>query len=330
MVWIPDGTLLAGTPRDRVPRVADEEPPGTPVAMHGFYIDVLPYPNESGAIATTNVSRDEAARLCAAKEKRLCTEFEWEMACKGPTNTSYEYGSAYRSAVCGTGLSSDEAARRPVGERPECKSAFGVMDLHGGAWEWTASSWSRGGQNAGLGVLKGGNALAGELVGRCANAMGRAPAARTAAFGFRCCAGPPNEPAMPWPAKTTLGLETVRDAEGLYETWEPVLRPVLGAQSNHFARAWTWRPVSGEELTVLVVCDAPTRAVCAGVVGLTTSSGPTIIASADLGRAVAVPDAVRLGDARNIRLRGLDTMGTFGRDVRYVYGRVEFRDVTRP
>jgi len=52
--------LHAGTPADRVPRVADEEPAGAPVSMSGFYIDMLPYPNEPGAIPTSNVTRDEA------------------------------------------------------------------------------------------------------------------------------------------------------------------------------------------------------------------------------------------------------------------------------
>jgi formylglycine-generating enzyme required for sulfatase activity len=81
MAWIPPGTLRVGTPADRVPRVADEEPAGTFAEMSGFYIDQLPYPNEPGAIPTTNVTRDEAEQLCAGKGKRLCTELEWERAC---------------------------------------------------------------------------------------------------------------------------------------------------------------------------------------------------------------------------------------------------------
>ena len=46
MAWIPAGTFVAGTPVTAVPRVADEELPGTPTPMNGFYIDLLPYPNE--------------------------------------------------------------------------------------------------------------------------------------------------------------------------------------------------------------------------------------------------------------------------------------------
>src|SRR5260370_40271437 len=69
MVWIPAGGLRAGSAVDDVPRVADAELPGVEVPMGGFYIDVLPWPNEAGAIATTNVKRPEAEDLCAPKGK---------------------------------------------------------------------------------------------------------------------------------------------------------------------------------------------------------------------------------------------------------------------
>src|SRR5262249_42464103 len=104
MVWIPPGVLLAGTPPDRLPRVADEEMAGEQVVMHGYYIDVFPQPNEAGAIPTTNISQPEAAELCAGQGKRLCTELELERACKGPENLTYEGGDAYKPAACGTGV----------------------------------------------------------------------------------------------------------------------------------------------------------------------------------------------------------------------------------
>ncbi len=87
---MPNGALVAGTPPDAFPRLADEEIPGEQFILNGF-IDVFPYPNEEGAIPLTNVSQEEARGLCAEKSKRLCTELEWERACKGPrivpTNT---------------------------------------------------------------------------------------------------------------------------------------------------------------------------------------------------------------------------------------------------
>src|SRR5262247_3411935 len=74
MVWIPQGVLIAGTPPDRLPRIADEEMPGEQVVLHGFYIDEYPHPNEIGAIPTTNVTQAEARALCEQQSKRLCSE----------------------------------------------------------------------------------------------------------------------------------------------------------------------------------------------------------------------------------------------------------------
>ena len=64
MVWIPAGALVAGTPPDAFPRLADEEIPGEQFILGGFYVDVYPYPNEEGATPLTSVSRDEARTLC--------------------------------------------------------------------------------------------------------------------------------------------------------------------------------------------------------------------------------------------------------------------------
>ena len=48
MVYVPAGVLLAGTPVDRAPRIADEELPGTPVEMGAFYIESAPVPRRVG------------------------------------------------------------------------------------------------------------------------------------------------------------------------------------------------------------------------------------------------------------------------------------------
>ena len=185
MAFIPPGALVAGTPPDSLPRIADEEMPGEQVILKGFYIDVFPHPNEEGAIPLTNVTQTEANGLCMEQGKRLCTELEWERACKGPDNTGYEYGERYRPEACGTGST---PALRPSGLRVGCRSEFGVRDLHGGVWEWTSSSWGRSSPRQ-LVTVRGGNAPAGELVGRCANAMGRPAETKAGSVGFRCCAG---------------------------------------------------------------------------------------------------------------------------------------------
>jgi len=330
MAFIPPGTLRVGTPVDRAPRIADEEPSNQSIEMGGFYIDLLPFPNEAGAIPTSNVSREEAEALCASKNKRLCTELEWERACKGPENTAYEYGDAYRSATCGTGVSGEEAARRPTGEHVACKSGFGVADMHGAVWEWTDSAWGRGSKDASLGVLRGGNSVAGELVGRCANAIGRTPAKKSPTMGLRCCAGAKNMGKVELTLEGKPGLTSIASPEDLHDTWEPLLRTAIGTESNHFARAWRWAPTTNEELVLILGCNQIGSPTCSLAVGRTQGGRAQVLATADVGHRAPLPDLARIGDARHLRIRGLDPAGTFGRDITYVYGRVEVSAMSRP
>ena len=51
-------------------------PDGPMVQIDQFYIDVYEYPNALGTPPTVNVTYGEAERLCAEREKRLCTEQE--------------------------------------------------------------------------------------------------------------------------------------------------------------------------------------------------------------------------------------------------------------
>lgn len=327
MAWIPAGTLRAGTPPDRTPRVADEELAGIGVEMGGFYIDLYPWPNEPGAIPTSNVTRDQAEALCTSKGKRLCTELEWERACKGPDNTTYEYGDAYRSATCGTGVAPDHAARRPAGENAQCKSAFGVSDMHGIVFEWTASSWGRGAKDPSLGVLRGGNATAGELVGRCANGIARAPGKKSPTMGLRCCAGPKNDAEVRLKLERTPGLS---GAPGdVARAWQDELVTVVGAPVEpKTLRAWAWSPVANDPLVVVQGCGTGSPRSCGLVIGATRDDKKWVRASAVVGRDPA--DVARAGDARHLRFRALDVRGLFSREITYVYGRVELGDLKRP
>ena len=130
MAFVPAGTLKAGTPLGKLPRVATEELPGTPIQMGAYYIDIYPYPNEPGAIPQPNVSRDEAKKLCAEKGKRLCTELEWERACKGPDNTTYEYGETYRNTLYITGQSAKLTSHKPYNKHPNYQNNFNILKIH--------------------------------------------------------------------------------------------------------------------------------------------------------------------------------------------------------
>src|SRR5262245_2860585 len=137
---IPAGKLVAGTACGDHPRVPAEELAGESVDMGAFDIDAYPYPNHPSKAPLTGVSRDEAKKLCEARGRRLCTELEWERACKGPKNTRYEYGDRFDAKACPTGLGAIPA----YDKFERCASEFGVYATHGFVWEWTASEWKRG------------------------------------------------------------------------------------------------------------------------------------------------------------------------------------------
>ena len=85
-------------------------PDGPMVQIDQFYIDQYEYPNALGTPPTVNVTYGEAERLCAEREKRLCTEQEWQRAATGPENYPTDTGSAWNRA----------AATRPC-----CRTALG-------------------------------------------------------------------------------------------------------------------------------------------------------------------------------------------------------------
>jgi len=334
MIWIPAGALKAGTPKNKAPRIPDEEMAGTDVSLNGYYIDALPYPNEAGAIPTSNVSRDEAEQLCAAKGKRLCSELEWERACKGSANATYEYGEDYSPDKCGTGVTAEESARRPTGDRIACKSDFGVREMHGGPWEWTSSAWGRG-HKEDLGVLRGGNAVAGELAGRCANGIGRAPGAKSPVMGFRCCKGETN------PAKVEISLSA--GGRALEQQLHPenarigrAARKIPGVtlpDTNHFfvTSAWTWRPSPNETLVLASGCSAYENNIkpvgCALFVYRPDTDSKNDVVLAGVPADVGIQEMVIQNGAKQVRVRGLMSQGgLYARDVTYVYGRVVIGD----
>ncbi len=328
MIWIPAGALVAGTPPDNLPRIADEEIPGEQVMLRGFHIDIYPFPNEEGAIPLTGVSQAEAAGTCAELGKRLCSELEWERACKGPSNHTYEYGDRYKSDRCGTGTA---AALRPSGLRVGCSSDYGVFDMHGGVWEWTSSSWGRGSSRP-LATVRGGNATAGELVGRCANAMGRPSDSKSSALGFRCCAGPKNE------AEVVLNIERFaklkhRDAVDkalaakLNELLPEAALKNLGENVEfRVDRLWDWSPVGNEQLIVAGGCAARSSN-CGALILRSSLARTSVLGWAESGHytpAVQSEDGIR-----DVWVFGQDELGSFKRLVTYGWGTVSVGEKER-
>ena len=74
---------------------------------------------------------------------RLASEAEWEYAARAGTATNYWWGDKLKKKhancrKCGTKWSGKESA--PVGSFPP--NPWGIHDMHGNIWEWTADCWN--------------------------------------------------------------------------------------------------------------------------------------------------------------------------------------------
>ncbi len=331
MLWIEPGVLIAGTPLGRIPRVPDEEMAGEQVVMRGYYIDEYPYPNEVGAISTTSLSRKEAEELCEKQNKRLCTELEHERACKGPENTTYEYGDVYKASVCATGTTRTLV---PSGLNAGCRSAFGVADLHGGPAEWTASDWGRDGKKPGMAVIRGGNGVQGELVGRCANARAARPDARREDIGFRCCAGEVNT--------FEVVIDVERGEPFVHLSLDPKLAQALaalvpeavsagtkgpGRQPFRVEHLWSWRPTGNESLVIGAGCAKGPDKRCGVLVGRPKSDGASALAFVPTDK--WPPMIGKTETARELFVYGGDDIGAFRKRVSYDWGRITIGEKAR-
>lgn len=197
-IEIPGGAFRAGSIPGSPGRQPELEPRLRTVELGPYRIDRLAYPNVPGKPPLTGVTREQAARLCGKRGARLCTELEWERACKGPDNDPYATGSGWDS-TCSK-------------EPGACASGFDVLGM-GALSEWTASNVRGKGKYAGRAVLRGADPSTPSKERRCGRR--RATGAETTGehIGFRCCAGAPNAAVVKEPldgqtyTKTTLTAE---------------------------------------------------------------------------------------------------------------------------
>ncbi len=177
-VEIPGGDFLAGSVPGENGRRPEVEPRRKKVTLGPFTIDKLPYPGEPGKPALTGVGRDRAERLCADRGARLCTELEWERACKGPRSDDFAGGATW-DGRCGTSPES-------------CASGFEILGM-GALREWTASDVvpTVEGQLR-RAAVRGAAHDAEAPLHRCAHRTGLDATLEAEDLGFRCCKGPPN------------------------------------------------------------------------------------------------------------------------------------------
>lgn len=181
MVYVPPGPFVSGRLHIETAEMARQsEPLANVVQMDAYLIDMFEFPNLQNGEPQYSVSYDDAEKACASVGKRLCTENEWEKACKGPRNHIYAYGDVFDPEFCGDGL--EDVGR--AGVRPGCKSGWGVFDMSGNFREWTRTPPS--GKDSRR-VVKGGLKGYPNKGTRCAMATDESTAFSDSSLSFRCC-----------------------------------------------------------------------------------------------------------------------------------------------
>ncbi|TDC21438.1 formylglycine-generating enzyme family protein [Streptomyces sp. 8K308] len=173
---IPAGTLLRGTPAERVREVsarhADldvrpewflKEAPRQAVQVAAFRIARTPvttgqwaaFARETGrplpvgpaSHPVTGVRWSDAAAYCAwytartGDAVRLPEETEWERAARGDDDRAYPWGEVYRQGLANL-ADLGAGGTLPVGTFPDGASPFGVLDMAGNCDEWTATVYA--------------------------------------------------------------------------------------------------------------------------------------------------------------------------------------------
>lgn len=157
MVVIPAGKFIFGRPGTTkeisLPAFSIDKYEVTNKQFARFNLDHR-YGQGGDNYPVTMVSLAEASDHCAALDKRLPTEQEWEKAARGADGRIYPWGNEFNKVLCITRESVDEGEASfiaPVGSCEKGNSPYGVADMAGNVWEWTSTFEER------YSVLKGGS-----------------------------------------------------------------------------------------------------------------------------------------------------------------------------
>ncbi len=143
-------------------------------------MDRYEWPNSLHAVPKAFVSHKEAEDSCSVKGKRLCSVEEWQLVCRGPQDSRYPYGNLYNENYC----PSKEVEVNRSGRFPACRSYYGIYDLTGNLWEWTATPHK---VREGYYLAAGGNWNTGDQATCSQTKYSFYPQNRYLFVGFRCC-----------------------------------------------------------------------------------------------------------------------------------------------
>ncbi|MBI3575699.1 MAG: formylglycine-generating enzyme family protein [Gammaproteobacteria bacterium] len=203
-VWIPKGCFQMGSPEYEKNRESNER--RHEVCVDGYWLGKYEVTNSQykkfrpdhaadDKLPVTDISWQDAMHFSqwlsdkTGKKIRLPTEAEWEYAARAGTSTAYFWGDNWESRH--NFASTD--AKKPVGSHQP--NAYGLYDMLGNVWEWTASSYDSGYGGAerqvasldagGHRVIRGGSWLTRPRSVRSANRYYYAPVTRLDNAGFR-------------------------------------------------------------------------------------------------------------------------------------------------
>jgi formylglycine-generating enzyme required for sulfatase activity len=172
-VLIPEGPFTMGSTEADIKWVAvtffseslewyQDETPARQVHLKAYYIDKYEVTNEEyikfreavpgreskysddpnfnkPSHPVVGISWQDATDYCQWAKGRLPTEAEWEKAARGADARYYPWGNEPDPALGNVrGMEDDNRYTAPVGDYEETKSPYGVHDLAGNVWEWTA------------------------------------------------------------------------------------------------------------------------------------------------------------------------------------------------
>ncbi len=146
-----------------------------------------------GSHPVVRVTWNDAQVFCEWLGKRLPTEPEWEKAARGDQGNLFPWGNTFDASKANLKASGIRGTVA-VGSFPAGASAYGVEDMAGNVWEWTAdpyqpypnSTYQDKFYSDQLRVTRGGGWFDEEPQARSANRSAAAPDSANDDLGFRC------------------------------------------------------------------------------------------------------------------------------------------------